>query len=319
MLNNIYHTMFKNRNIELPLFIHIIEPIGIIIVNNELLDFDCLGASKIHPSKVLDLLSIMYNDKELQDVLPAEFHPIFKNKVISIFENCLGGIDEFPSPYVFICLKLEMEIKKNKKIRLYNLEYNRKILDSSINLSAVDFFFILANICVEFTAKSSCSLEELQRIEYDIKNVVIPENDITTYNFACNYLQFIGEAFRNRKLNPEYILLNGGVHTLMFLREIECVSRYFEEIIVEIETKLNQIPVPRKLVYFTLFKCIWEEETSLIPIEDDKLNKYEKLKTVERAEKFLLHVENLKKNKPRLFSVLQKLQKNLHLDSYKQL
>ena len=31
MLNNIYHTMFKNRNIELPLFIHIIEPIGIIM------------------------------------------------------------------------------------------------------------------------------------------------------------------------------------------------------------------------------------------------------------------------------------------------
>ncbi len=144
--------MPPNTDIELPLFLHVIEPIGIIILNNEVLDYDYLGANKLYPNKVLDLLSAMYNDRYLRNVLPSEFYPMFEKRDISVTENCLIGIDDFPSPYVFMCLKFEIEIKKNREIHLYKLKYNRKDLHLSINLSAINFFFILANLCVEFVA-----------------------------------------------------------------------------------------------------------------------------------------------------------------------
>jgi len=311
--------MLPNTEIEVPLFLHVIEPIGIIILNNEVLDYDYLGANKLHPNKVLDLLSIMYNDRNLRDVLPSEFYPMFAKRDISVTEKCLTGIDDFPSPYVFMCLRFEIEISKDRKIQLHNLTYNRKDLHLSINLSAINLFFILANLCVEYVAIQNCTLKEIEKSEYNKKDVVIPTSVNTIYNFAFNYLQFVGKALKNSEIQPEYILLSGGVHTLMFLREIKSVSKYFEEIIKQVETKIDHLSQNEKYIYFTLLRCFEEEDTNT-PMEvqnrDIGSSKYEKEIGIDTARKILIHAENLEKNRPGYFIALQKLQRNLRLDSY---
>jgi hypothetical protein len=247
--------MPSDTDIDLPMFLHTIEPMGIVILDNQIIHYNPHGANKLFDSRMLDLLSTMYNNNILRNEFPSRFYHLFENRKILVTENCLTGIDEPPSPYVYMCLKFEMEIKKDskKKIHLHELNYNRKELHMSIDLEAINFFFILANLCVDVVAKYNDTYREIKRSKQRKENKNYP-NVTLIYNFVLRYLKFVAEGLKKNELEPEYILSNGGVHTLMFLKDVDCVARYFEEIVKQILSD-RELSTNRKYVYFTLLRC----------------------------------------------------------------
>lgn len=306
-----------DTDIDLLMFLHTIEPVGIIILNNKIIGYDPYGANKLFTGRMLDLLSTMFNNDILQNDLPSKFYHLFENRKISVNEYCLTGLDELPpSPYVYMYLKFEMEIKKEgkRKIHLYKLNYNREELQMSIDLEAINFFFILANLCVDVLARYNYTYKQIKQTNQEKENKKHPHVVIIN-NFVLRYLKFVAEGLNKNELEPDYILSHGGVHTLMFLKEVNCVAEYFEEIVKQILSEA-ELSINRKYVYFTLLRCFEEYDNTIIDIlnQDIGSSDYEKERGVDLARKILIQKERNKER--RYYPALQNLRKELNMDGF---
>ncbi|MHA1419859.1 MAG: hypothetical protein ACTSPO_13150 [Candidatus Heimdallarchaeaceae archaeon] len=315
--------MPPETDIDLPMFLHVIPPMGIVILNNEIIHYDPYGADVLFPHRMLELLSTMYNNNILRDELPSKFYHLFENRKICVTENCLTGIDELPpSTYVYMCLKFEKDIKKDskKKIHLHKLNYNRNELHMSINLEATNFFFILANLCVDFVAKYNYTYQDTKRSEYRKRNKNY-SNTTIIYNFALRYLKFVAEELKKNEIKPDYILSNGGIHTLMFLRDVDCVFQYFVEIVKQILSD-KELSTNRKYVYFTLLRCFDEFDPyqTLENMNHDTESSDNETKTkIEEMRETLIQVGRNKRNKQPYYAALQKLREEFNIKALEEI
>jgi hypothetical protein len=233
-----------------------------VVVNNKLIECIETQVDILYPDRIIELLIELYSIVKYRDKLPSVLLKHFEEPTNSFSVKCLTGVDDDPAPRVYMCLELELDTncKNSNRVLLKNISFDRNPINREIRLNVRDFFFILSNLSVEFLAKRQIPLNEIKEDIAQLKeNVNIPKITIKLLDFAFDYLIYIKDELIEGNLKPEEILQNGGINTLIFLKEEESVFNYIKENLEKIQSGLDY-STNEKLVLFSFFECLRKYE-----------------------------------------------------------
>ena len=146
---------------------------------------------------------------------------------------------------------------KEQPIVLTNFCYEDVLLDITIELSAKEAFFILANICANAKSQGVLNLSSLS-FQEQIHRSIHPTNSFHTEIiplFVIDYLLFLQNSFKNNNITPEYILRTSGARLLLFLSEDESVKSFINLVIKELLSP-NELNNTKKITTYTLLTLL---------------------------------------------------------------
>ncbi|MHA1355335.1 MAG: hypothetical protein ACTSR1_09210, partial [Candidatus Heimdallarchaeota archaeon] len=179
----------------IPLFLNLTSPLGVVIIDNDLIGcFPEIG-EKQHPAKSFQLLYLL--TKNRRGSVPHQLKSHFTlNNEDSIFnsipEDCLIG--ELDDTY-YRCLKADISFFKDSQlpVLLHNFRFNHNntefsSLNYEIKLSYREAFHLLSNLC----ASGCCNffhgyLQRNQRMTYNKQLLIKEIKENYEYNIDTNF------------------------------------------------------------------------------------------------------------------------------------
>ena len=242
----------------LPLFLHVIQPIGIVVVNNEVIEHTKTQTNVFYPDRTLELLIELYSNTKYRKKLPAVLQRHLEESTENHSGYCLIGAWDVGCGAVYMCLKFEVDTirKDSNKILLKNLSYNRDPIEGEIELDVRDFFFILANLSVEFLTKLEIPLDQIEAyLIHEKENSYVHKKAIRLFDFAYDYLKYIKEELKEGRLRPIEILRNSGINTLIMLKDEESVTKFIDEALINIQLSSDHTK-NHKLIVDCFYECL---------------------------------------------------------------
>lgn len=245
---------------ELPLFVHVVLPRVIIVINDDIIVNEPIRMSELYCSRMLELLIELYKNKRYRNKIPLSLHEYLKEPLDVHSSDCLTGDHEFT---FYFCLNFEIEAKNknSNKITLTKITYNGESIKEEVELDVKDIFCILANLSVQWVAQSDRSLDEIENDVIERKELNAKKSDIIRpdYNrledFAFGYLMYIKKELEERRIEPIEILRNSGTNTLVFLREEKSVVRFINEARKNMQLSSNHTK-KHKLIVDCFYDCL---------------------------------------------------------------
>lgn len=252
---------------ELPLFVHVIQPRGIIIINDEIIENKPTQINILTPNRMLELLIELYNIERYRNKIPLFLHEYLKEPAERHHYPCLTGSDNVGMGAVYMCLNFEIDVKHedSNKVLLTNITYDGESIKGELELGVNDLFFILANLSVEWLAWSEMPLD---KIEIDVrrrrednanKRNIIRSDYFRIDDIAFDYLMYIKEELKEGRIEPIEILRNSGINTLIMLKEEESVITFIEKARKNIQLSSNHTK-KHKLIVDCFYECLDYDE-----------------------------------------------------------
>ena len=267
------------KEVILPLFLHVTDPLGIIVANDRLIDVHLSGGLCLYPDKALFLLFELYKSPVRDKAIPSIIHSHFENdslKKHALKSNCLVGIDESYEPGALaLCLNLSMIIQPSKDcdVLLKNVTYKRNPIDAEVYLSASEAFYILANICVEQVFPTLClanristkttnfSKDSLSKLEDDSHY----KHMRSLFHFVADYIEHLQELIESDNLSPAELLRLGGISSLMLLIGLKKVNAYVDFVIKQIGNNMKDLTSQQRIQYYSFTRCLYTEARERFP------------------------------------------------------
>lgn len=115
----------------LPLFLHLEDPIVTYVINNRTLGCMITGGSDRYPFRAYDILHLLFSIPIIQSCFPNRFHNHFTNEEHYFLENnqtCLIGEDFTAGGGVgpYLCLRADVSISKQTPlpVLLHNFDFD---------------------------------------------------------------------------------------------------------------------------------------------------------------------------------------------------
>jgi len=253
------------KDVNLPLFLHVTDPLAIIVVNDDLIVRQRSAGGVLYPYRSLELLFQLYSDPFGKTVVPKRFHTHLDNKELQSKvrkSNCLVGLDEELEPDVlYLCFNFDMTITQNKNpyAHLKNFSYNKKPLNYELEISASDIFQILANICVEQQLPNI--LSKIDLFEKSIfKTDFITNSDVSTntrfFKFVWEYIAFMQEKIIAGTMNLLDVLKLSGIPLFEVLYVMPNVHSFINNSIGQLIKSYDELSRNEKIIFYALARCI---------------------------------------------------------------
>lgn len=244
----------NDRITYLPLFLHMIDPLIVITLDNEIVVFRENLSNELFPDRVLSLLVFLYNNPITMESLPEEFTHFFLNEEIQMmFQSLIGDeIHSGQGSYFALDLSIEVLDDAHSSVLLKDFTLDSNNLNYQVKIPPKELFFILANLCVECVDK--WGFADVQKLEKHVNKVLQSssrKNVKLIYSFSLSYVKFLKRLMDTERISPRDILMRGGSNTLSMLTTEKEVETYVNRILRKIAME-ESLTLAEKIAYSTL-------------------------------------------------------------------
>ncbi len=254
------------KEVNLPLFLHVTDPLALIVINDVLIVRQRSAGSVLYPFRALELLLQLYSNPVGKMVIPKRLHTYLDDKELHSIvrkSNCLIGIDEELEPDVlYLCFNFDMYItqEQDTPIFLKNFSYNKENLNYELKLSASDIFHILANICVEQQSHRIFSHSDLfEKPIFNSDMFIYSDDSANTrfFRFIGEYIDFMREQIISGTMSLFDILKLGGIPIFEVLYGITEVYDFINNSVGKLMENYEELSRTEKILFYALARCMW--------------------------------------------------------------
>ncbi|NHJ84132.1 MAG: hypothetical protein FK734_01635 [Asgard group archaeon] len=297
----------------IPLFARIHGPVGIYVVNNQLLElYSSLICYHFTPYKTFHFLQQIYVGsyevreylpKTMQEPLTAGYQEL--EDIIKHSKGRIRVLGEEESGFCNHCFDFNIAITSEGVVfNDFQYEYHDKkeTLENCLPLDYKQAYLLLANMLLSmssvypleslfYTRKKLTFdyeyykqgvLEYYQQIKRDRWNDFAANNELLINTFNLDHLIFIQQKLEAKELTPYDILRFNGETVLLFLSDTPVVRTFIDDILTRLFTNYSNLSLTKKILFYTFFRIISSHTN------DFKDPLVEKLKTLKQENKSLL-------------------------------
>ncbi len=248
----------NDRITYLPLFLHMIPPLIVITIDNDIVVFRENLSYELFPDRVLRLLVFLYNNPITKEALPEEFTYFFLNEEIQMMQKSLIGDEIHSGQGSYFALDLSIEVLDNTHnlVLLKDFTLDSDNLDYQVKIPPKELFFILANLCVECVDR--WGFADVQDMEKQVNKTLQStsrKNNKLIHSFSLSYIKFLKKLLNTAMISPKDILMRGGSNTLSILTTEKKVETYVNRVLRKIAME-ESLTLAEKIAYSTLFNVL---------------------------------------------------------------
>ncbi|MHA1367108.1 MAG: hypothetical protein ACTSP5_11960 [Candidatus Heimdallarchaeota archaeon] len=229
--------MTEKENI--PLFLNLIEPLEVVIIDDNLIGFSKQGGIYQYPDRPFQILQQLYKNEGMKKLFPEQLRVIFEDEkkesnVVKIRTFCLIG---YLNDGYYKCLQATVSISEDPAYPvvinnfLYNYHYKEFLkLNYEIKLTAVDAFLLFSNLFAiggillfdspALSRPQICFDKQVlkEEIEKAFRNFTSGYAEIRqkTMLFSLEYLDYLLDKMNKKEITPQTILRLSGAPILAF-------------------------------------------------------------------------------------------------------
>jgi len=242
------------------------------VVNDQLVTYNIDVSVHNCPFKSFNFLLDLYNHKLMRPIFPEVLHRYFESNIPAYSGiTCLSGVQEFYGKGYCFDAVLDF-IKEGDKsfvllseLKLVKQRLIEQKIDEQVILTPREAFFTFGNICTNGRPHYFWFLPEinLATLKEDVINSGIfmdmkkihSEGNLNSEYFLLDYVEYIKEQIRSKRLLPEELFDLSGGFILSILADLPPVESFIKNMIMEL-VKNRQMPITQRIIYYSFLNII---------------------------------------------------------------